>query len=218
MGVGCLQAEEQGGRLYTKWYAGFCSVYKSGWGKPVQSARGLFAGPGEGRGCAMSVRLRGGVHCVGGGAQAACGARVGVGLCGCVVGGGVGFAGHPRCGALRCRERVARPPEARGRCASAGAVRGQRRSFLTRRCGCHGAECVVSKVVARPSGLPSPGRAGAGPGPEAEGPAHGRKPAGVHAAGPPRRSVLAVNHSQRLRPIWPTARAEPGLAGACEDP
>lgn len=136
----------------------------------------------------------------------------------CVVGGVVWFAGHPRCGALRCGERVARPPEARGRCASAGAVRGRRRSFLTRRCGCHGAECVVSKVVARPSRLLSPGRAGAGPGPEAEGPAHGGKPAGVHAAGPPRHSVLAVNHSQPLRPIWQTVRAEPGLAGACEDP
>lgn len=126
-------------------------------------------GSGDGRGSALCVRLRGGVHCAVGGAQAACGAREGAGLCGCGVGGGVGFAGHRRCGALRCRARVARPPEARGRCASAGAVRGLRRSFLTRRCGCHGAECVVSKVVARPNGLHRPGRVGAGPGPEAGG-------------------------------------------------
>lgn len=128
------------------------------------------------------------------------------------------------CGALRCRERVARPPEARGRCASAGAVRGGRRSFLPERCGCYGAECVVSNVVPRPCGLYSPGRVGAGPGrfrePEApESPAHGGFPAGVHAAGPPRRGILAVNHSQRLWPVfWQTARAGPGLAGACSTP
>jgi hypothetical protein len=148
--VGCLQVEEQGGTLYTERYAGFCVVL--GWGKWVQSVCRLFAGPGEGRGCSLFLWLRGGVRCAGGGAQAAYGARVGEGLFGCGVGGGVGFAGHRKCGALRCRERVARPPEARGRCASAGAVRGGCRSFLTRRCGCHGAECVVSKVVTRGTG------------------------------------------------------------------
>lgn len=66
-GAACLQAKEQGGTLYTytlypAWYAGFCAVYKSGWVKRVQCECVLFAGSVEGRGGALWVRLRGGVH------------------------------------------------------------------------------------------------------------------------------------------------------------
>lgn len=83
--VECLKAEEQ--VRYTP-SSKQDSVRCRGGANGYRIVRGLFAGPGEGRGCALCVRLRGRVHCAGGGALAACGARVGAGLCGCGVGGG----------------------------------------------------------------------------------------------------------------------------------
>lgn len=140
--------------------------------------------------CVPGLR-RGGVNCAGAGPRQLAG-----------HGWGWGFAGHRTCGVLRCRGSAASGSEGalcqRGHCAG-------RRSFRPGRCGCHGAECIVSNVVAGLNGQHRPGRVGAGPG-RSRGPEAGSRrrphsagfPAKVHAAEPPRCSVLAVNHSQRL--------------------
>lgn len=80
-----------------------------------------------------------------------------------VHGWGWGFAGHRTCGVLRCRDRGSAASGSEGALCQRGHCAG-RRSFRPGRYGCHGAECVVSNVVAGLNGQHRPGRVGAGPG------------------------------------------------------
>lgn len=115
MDVGHLQDEEQGGTLYTELCAGLCCVWFWVETTGTNNEYSVLAG-------SLRVPVRGGVvRCVPGG-EAECTVPGAVPGKFVVHGWGWEFAGYRTCVALGAGRGVARPPEARGRCASAGTV------------------------------------------------------------------------------------------------